>query len=366
MEVKFLNLEKSNAKIYEEVLDAFKRVYMNNFFILDKEVLAFENLYASLSETKYCIGISNGLDALILSLRALGVGENDEVIIPSNTYIASALAVSHVGATPIFVEPKIDTYNINSNLIEQFITTNTKVILPVHLYGQACEMDQLMKIADKHNLFIVEDNAQAHLSTFNGKLTGSFGILNATSFYPGKNLGAFGDAGAITTDNLEYAYKIQCLRNYGSQKKYHNEFLGFNNRLDEIQAAFLSVKIRYLKVWTEERQEIAKLYNNLLKDVGDIVLPKIAVGASHSFHLYVIRTKRRDELKAFLAKHNIGTMIHYPIPPHLQKAYRFLNYKRGDFPVAEEIAETSLSLPIWPGMTEIEIQYICKLITKFF
>jgi dTDP-4-amino-4,6-dideoxygalactose transaminase len=344
----------------------FQRVYDSHWYIQGKELDRFETEYAQLNQTKFAVGVSNGLDALVLALRSLKIGTGDEVIVPSNTYIASALAVSHVGATPIFVEPRIETYNINPEFLVKAITKKTRAIIPVHLYGQACEMSAIMTIAKEYNLFVIEDNAQAHLSTYNGKLTGSFGHVNGTSFYPGKNLGALGDAGAVTTDNEILARKIETLRNYGSEKKYFNEVIGYNNRLDELQAAFLSVKLKQLVKWTIHRQAIANCYTGQLKGIGDLVLPRLANGATHSYHLYVIRTTKRDSLKAFLEQNGIGTMIHYPIPPHLQEAYAFLGYKKGDFPIAEEIADTCLSLPIWPGMTKNQINKVCSSIAKFY
>jgi dTDP-4-amino-4,6-dideoxygalactose transaminase len=365
-EIKFLDFSSSNEIIYDEIIEAFNNVYKSNVYIQGDELLKFEKLYAKINKTNYSVGVSNGLDALKLCLLALNIGPGDEVIVPSNTYIATALAVTHVGATPKFVEPKIETYNIDPDLIFGAINSKTKAIIPVHLYGQPCEMDKLIDIAKKHELYIIEDNAQAHLSTFNGKTTGSFGILNATSFYPGKNLGALGDAGAITTNSHELTIKIQSLRNYGSQKKYFNEVIGYNNRLDELQAAFLSVKINYLEKWTQARQEIASIYNQILQGVGDLIIPKIIKGATHSFHLYVIRTKCRDSLKSYLEEQGIGTMIHYPIPPHLQEAYQYLGYTKGDFPIAEELADTCLSLPIWPGMKTDDIIYICEKIIQYF
>ncbi|MEY4860344.1 MAG: hypothetical protein RL059_43 [Bacteroidota bacterium] len=364
--IPFLSFEAMHQSIKIEMQDVFNDVYDSYWYVNGKQLISFELNYAKLNETNFCIGVSNGLDALILALRSLEIGEGDEVIIPSNTYIATALAVTHVGATPIFVEPRIDTYNINPELIEPAITIKTKAIMPVHLYGQACEMDEIMSIAKKFNLFVIEDNAQAHLSSYNGKLTGSFGDVNGTSFYPGKNLGALGDAGAVTTDNEMLARKIEILRNYGSQKKYFNEVLGYNNRLDELQAAFLSIKLKYLSSWTQERRDIANFYNESLKDNDNLILPIVANGATHSYHLYVIRTSKRDELKTFLEENGIGTMIHYPIPPHLQEAYQSLGYKKGDFPIAEEIAETCLSLPIWPGMSSKQVEFVSERITKYF
>jgi dTDP-4-amino-4,6-dideoxygalactose transaminase len=353
--IKFLDFQPMHAQIREEMQNAFQRVYDSNWYIEGKELEQFEKEYAQLSQTKYSVGVSNGLDALVLSLRVLGISPGDEVIVPSNTYIATALAVSHVGATPVFVEPRMESYNINPELIPQAITKKTKAIMPVHLYGQACEMDVIMEIAKAHNLYVVEDNAQAHLSSFKGQLTGSFGDVNGTSFYPGKNLGALGDAGAVTTNNEELTNRIKTLRNYGSAVKYYNEEIGYNNRLDELQAAFLRVKLNYLQEWTNQRKEIAQWYNDDLQLRNDLVLPYVHENADHVYHLYVVRTSNRQKLQQELIEKGIQTMIHYPVPPHLQKAYKYLGYKEGDFPIAEEIARTCLSLPVWPGMEVKEI-----------
>jgi dTDP-4-amino-4,6-dideoxygalactose transaminase len=264
------------------------------------------------------------------------------------------------------VEPDINTYNIDTQKIEAAITSKTKAIMPVHLYGQACEMESIMAIAKRHNLFVVEDNAQAHGAAYKEKLTGSWGNINGTSFYPGKNLGALGDAGAVTTNYAELAQKAMALRNYGSQKKYYNEMIGFNMRLDECQAGFLSVKLKYLKEWTEQRQEIAGWYNDSLKDIDDLILPSVAKNATHVYHIYLVRAQHRDKLQNYLADNGIGTLIHYPVPPHLQKAYEHLGLKKGNFPVAEEIANTCLSLPIWPGMQQSEVDYIAGKIVNFY
>lgn len=350
--IPFFNFEPIHSAIKIEMEAAFQRVYLSNWFILGNEVKAFEYEYARYNQTKHAIGISNGLDALILSLKALGVGPGDEVIVPSHTFIATLLAVTHVGATPVLVEPRMETYNINPDLIEKAITRRTKAIIPVHLYGQACEMDAIMAVARAHKLFVVEDNAQAHGANWNGKMTGSWGHCNATSFYPGKNLGALGDGGAVTTDDDALAEQVAMLRNYGSLEKYFNEVPGYNNRLDELQAAFLRVKLKYLNDWTRQRQEIAGWYNEALAHIKGIVLPYVHPQASHSYHLYVIRTADRDALHFRLKSLGIGTLIHYPVPPHLQRAYRYLGYKRGDFPIAEELAKTVLSLPLWPGMSK--------------
>jgi dTDP-4-amino-4,6-dideoxygalactose transaminase len=366
MKIPFLTFEHRNKQVKQEVLSAFESFFDSQWYILGKEVEDFEKLYADFNATKYAIGISNGLDALHLSLRALNIRKGDEVIVPSNTFIASVLAISYVGAIPVFVEPRMDSYNINPELIKNAITSKTKAIMPVHLYGQACEMDAIITIAKEYDLFVIEDNAQAQGATWNGVLTGSFGDLNATSFYPGKNLGALGDAGAITTNNQDLAEAVNTLRNYGSKIKYNNELVGYNNRLDECQAAFLKVFLKYLPSWNKERSKIAQWYNEELAEIDGIVCPKVKEGAASVFHLYVIRTKKRDELQTYLKNQGVGTLIHYPIPPHLQACYSDLGYKKGDFPIAEEIAETSLSLPIYIGMKREEINYIAELIRKFY
>jgi dTDP-4-amino-4,6-dideoxygalactose transaminase len=259
----------------------------------------------------------------------------------------------------------MSTYNLDPGLLEKAITPKTKAIMPVHLYGQCCEMDEITKIANKHGLFVIEDNAQAHGALYNGKLAGSFGHINATSFYPGKNLGALGDAGAITTNNLELAEKVKILRNYGSEKKYYNEVIGHNMRLDELQAAFLSVKLRFIDEWTNKRQQVAAWYDENLKTISNLVLPTIAENATHVYHLYIVRTSHRNKLKDHLEKHGIGTLIHYPVPVHMQKAYTHLGFKQGQFPIAEEIADTCLSLPLWPGMNEEMVSIISETIKKF-
>jgi dTDP-4-amino-4,6-dideoxygalactose transaminase len=297
MTVPFVSFKPTNALIKEEILQAFEHFFDNGWYVLGESLQQFEQQYADFNHVKHCIGVSNGLDALHIALKALGVGDGDEVIVPSNTYIATALAASYVGAKPVFVEPDLSTYNIDHRKVEQAINDRTKAIIPVHLYGQACEMDVIMQIAAKHNLFVVEDNAQAQGARFNDKLTGSFGHINGTSFYPGKNLGALGDAGAVTTNGSELARKAAVLRNYGSQKKYFNEIIGYNMRLDECQAAFLSVKLRYLTQWTMQRQEIAEKYNNALCGIGDLILPATAPGATHVYHLYVVRTPHREPYK---------------------------------------------------------------------
>jgi dTDP-4-amino-4,6-dideoxygalactose transaminase len=364
--IPFLSFTHTNNLIREEITNSFLSFFDKGWYVLGSEVEEFEKEYATFNNTKYAIGVSNGLDALHLALRALKIGPDNEVIVPSNTFIATVLAVSYVGATPVFVEPDAGTYNIDPKKIAAAINGKTKAIMPVHLYGQAAAMDEIMALAQKHQLYVIEDNAQAQGATWNGNKTGTFGQLNGTSFYPGKNLGALGDAGGITTNDDKLNETVRTLRNYGSQKKYHNEMTGFNMRLDEAQAAFLRVKLRYLPTWNEQRKEIASWYDAALKNIADVVLPITAEGATHVYHLYVIRTGKRDALQEHLSKNGIGTLIHYPIPPHLQKAYQHLGFKKGDFPIAEEIAATCLSLPIWPGMQQADVELIANTIKTFY
>jgi len=366
MNVPFFSFDSVNEQVRTNLFDAFSKVYDSKWYILGKSVEEFEQAYAAFSQTKYCIGTSNCLDALVLALQTLGVGKGDEVIVPSNTYIATVLAVTRVEAIPVFVEPCEKTYNINPTRISNAITNKTNAIIPVHLYGQPCEMDEIIKIAKDNNLYVIEDNAQSHGAKWNGKITGSWGDINATSFYPGKNLGALGDAGAVTTDNENWQTRIKSLRNYGSLKKYYNEEPGYNMRLDELQAAFLKVKLDYLEQWNEQRIAAASLYRKNLENINGIVLPFEAPQARHVYHLFVIKTEHRDQLQKYLLDKSIHTLIHYPVPPHLQKAYQFLNYKKGDFPIAENLASTMLSIPLYPGIKVEEINYVSKCIAEFY
>ncbi len=366
MNIPYLSFAKINSDVKAELTPAFEKFIDSNWYVLGNSVSAFEEEYASFSGTKYCVGVANGLDALILGLRTLNIGRGDEVIVPSNTYIASWLAVSYVGATPVPVEPRPGTYNINPELIPEKISSRTRAIMPVHLYGQCCEMTDIMKIAEQNRLYVIEDNAQAQGATYNGITTGSFGHINGTSFYPGKNLGAYGDAGAVTTNDEQLAQRVKTLRNYGSQKKYYNDEKGFNSRLDELQASFLTIKLKYLDSWNKERQALAAIYNTLLEGVGDIVLPQLAGNASSVYHIYVIRTSQRDKLQDFLSQRGIGTLIHYPVPPHMQKAYSDLDYKKGSLPLAEEIAATCLSLPLYPGLERSSIEIIADAVKEFY
>lgn len=364
MKIPFVTFKPLEKELDKEIREAFDRVYTRSWYIDGEEDAKFERAFSEYCNTEYCVGTGNGLDALFLSLKALGVGKGDEVIVPSNTYIATALAVSYVGATPIFVEPDIKTFNIDPNKIELAITEKTKAIMPVHLYGQPCDMDPIMSIAHKYNLLVVEDCAQAHGALYKGKRIGSFGDAAGFSFYPGKNLGALGDAGASVTNNEKLAEKIRALGNYGSDYKYHHIMQGNNSRLDEIQAAFLAVKLPYLDKVNEERRRIATEYLEKI-DNPEIVLPYVPEYATPVWHIFGIRCKRRDELESFLNGAGIGTNKHYPIPMHLQKCYQNLRFKKGDFPIAEEISATELSIPMYYGMTDEEIQYIIDKINEF-
>lgn len=366
MNIPFFSFSGMHLAIKSEMQDIFEKFYDSNWYVLGEFTKQFELDYAEWNNVNHAVGVSNGLDGLILSLKCLELKKGDEVIVPSNTYIASILAITHNGLIPILVEPNRDTFNIDPDLIEDKITEKTRAIMPVHLFGQPCEMDKIKEIAEKHKLYIIEDNAQAHGAYYDNIKTGSWGDVNATSFYPGKNLGALGEAGAVTTDNSAFASKVKTLRNYGSNKKYFNEEPGFNMRIDELQAGLLSVKLKYIDQWTKQRQKIANWYFEGLDDVKDIELPKTLPKATHSFHLFVIKTKRRDELKEYLQDNGVGTLIHYPIPPHLQEAYKEWGGKKGDFPIAEELADTSLSLPLWPGISEEQVKNVCEKVNLFF
>lgn len=364
--IPFLSFQSQHDAIREEIQEAWERVYGRNFFILGPEVQAFERAYAVATGTTHCIGVGNGLDALTLALLAAGVGAGDEVIVPAHTYIASWLAVSRAGATLVPVEPDPATFNIDVTRIATRITPRTKAILPVHLYGQACNMTALTDLAQRYGLVIIEDNAQAHGALWGRKSTGSFGHINATSFYPTKNLGALGDGGAVTTDDDGMADFVRQYRNYGFERKDVSVARGINSRLDEVQAAVLQIKLRYLAGWNDARRAVAAGYLEKMHGVGDIILPLSDKEAYHVYHLFVIRTAYRDALKIFLADRGIETMVHYPIPPHLQSSYGELGYTRGDFPLTEQIADTALSLPLWPGMDAADTDRVCEGVRAFF
>lgn len=377
MNIPFVTFKHIEKELDKELRAAFERVYTRSWYIEGEEDKAFEEAFASYCGTKYAVGCGNGLDSLMLSLKALGIGAGDEVIVPSNTYIATALAVTYTGAKPIFVEPDIRTFDINPELIESAITSITKVIMPVHLYGQACDMDPIVDIARKHNLYIVEDCAQAHGATYKGKKVGSFGTAAGFSFYPGKNLGALGDAGAVTTNDKNLADKVRTLGNYGSDYKYHHIYKGNNSRLDELQAAFLSAKLPTLEKVNENRRVTAKKYDDGITNHA-VIKPWVHPDCVPVYHIYGIRVKTeaeesgkaelgtgRTSLENFLNNSGIGTNKHYPIPMHLQKCYEDLGFHKGDFPIAEEISSTELSLPMYYGMRDEEVQYVIDKINEW-
>lgn len=364
MKIPFVTFKPLEAELDKNLRAAFDRVYTRSWYIEGVEDEEFEKAFAEYCDIKYCIGVGNGLDALFLALKALEIGEGDEVIVPSNTYIATALAVTYVGATPVFVEPDIKTFNIDPSRIEEAITERTKAIMPVHLYGQPCDMDPILAIVKKHNLYIIEDCAQAHGATYKGKVIGSFGDAAGFSFYPGKNLGALGDAGAAISNNKEIADKIRALGNYGSDYKYHHIYKGNNSRLDELQAAFLAAKLPQLNRMNEERRRIAGMYLEGIKN-EEVILPYVPEYANPVWHIFGVRCKRRDELEKFLNDAGIGTNKHYPIPMHLQECYKDLGFKEGDFPIAEEISATELSIPMYYGMTDEEVRYVIDKVNEF-
>jgi len=365
MKVPFLDLQSAYRELQAELDAAARRVLESGWYILGQEVDAFEREFAAYCETKHCIGVGNGLDALILILRACEIGAGCEVIVPANTYIATWLAISYVGATPVPVEPNLQTYNLEPGRIENAITNRTRAIIPVHLYGQPAEMKPIREIALRHNLKVIEDAAQAHGSVYQGKRAGHLGDAAAFSFYPTKNLGAFGDAGAVVTDDDDIADRVRILRNYGSRTRYQNEVKGINSRLDPIQASFLRVKLKHLDEWNSRRHKIAAQYLDALKEQPDLVLPSVAPAAESAWHLFVLRHRRREDLLKHLNEAGIGTLVHYPIPPHLSGAYANAGWKRGDFPVTEEIANTIFSVPINPHLNNDTIVYVISGLQKF-
>lgn len=364
MKVPFVSFRPMERELDADLRAAFDRVFARSWYIEGEEDKAFEQAFARYCHADHCVGVGNGLDALFFVLKAWGIGEGDEVIVPSNTYIATALAVTYVGATPVFVEPDIRTFNIDPSKIEAAITAKTKAIMPVHLYGQPCDMDPIMAIAKKYHLHVLEDCAQAHGATYKGQVIGSFGDASGFSFYPGKNLGALGDAGATVTNDKALADKVRALGNYGSDYKYHHIYQGNNSRLDELQAAFLSAKLPHLERMNAERRRIAQMYLDGIKN-PEIILPYVMEDTVPVWHIFGIRCKRRAELERYLNEHGIGTNKHYPIPMHLQECYKDLGFKEGDFPIAEEISATQLSLPMYYGMTDEEVQYVIDMLNAF-
>lgn len=365
--IPFLSLDYQHRSIERELKEAFSKTLKRGSFILDEEVDRFEKELASYHKSKYAISVANGHDALMISLKALKIGKGDEVIVPSHTCQATWLAVMNAGAKPIAVEVDPSTYNMDHSLIENSLTQKTKAIIPVHLYGHPCEMDKIMLLEKKNNLFVIEDNAQAHGAIFKNKMTGSWGHCNATSFYPTKNLGALGDGGAITTNDKKLYDFAQAFRNYGSGKKNVYSIQGVNSRLDELQAAILRIKLKKLDEWNEARIQNADFYFESLQDIGNVqVPPRANKKVRPVFHQFVIQAPDRDKLKNFLFRKGIETAIHYPIPVHLQMAYSQLRYKKGSLPVAEKLADTVLSLPVWPGLKKNQLMTICSAIKSFF
>ena len=366
MTISFLDLKSINLRDKAEFHSALDRVLDSGWLVLGQEVSNFEKLFAGYCGASHAVGVGNGLEALHLVLRAWNIGPGDEVIVPSNTYIATWLAVSYTGASPVPVEPDENTFNLNPALIEAAVTPRTKAIIAVHLYGQTADMDAINAVAAKHDLKVLEDAAQAHGARWNGNVTGSLGHAAAFSFYPGKNLGALGDAGAITTNDRELVTQLEMLRNYGSRKKYVHEIIGFNSRLDELQATFLTVKMARLDADNARRREIANIYREGLSNLPGLSLPSVDPNAEPVWHLYAVRTIQREALQVHLFHKGIGTLIHYPTAPHLQKAYAELGLERGAFPIAEAIHDQVLSLPIGPTMSNVEVESVVDAVCEYF
>ena len=363
MQIKCNVLDRQFQMYQQEYEDAALRVLRSGWYVIGNEVEQFEKEFAAYTGRKYCVGLNSGLDALIMSVRALGIGKDDEVIVQANTYIATVLGITENGATPVFVEPD-EYFNIDADKVEAAITDKTKAIMVVHLYGQASNMEKIVDIAKKHNLEIIEDCAQSHGACFEGKMTGAFGISGCFSFYPTKNLGAFGDAGAIVTDDEAFADKIRMMRNYGSRIKYVNEIEGINSRLDEMQAALLRVKLTHLEELNKEREVLANRYTKGIKN-NKLIKPVIREGADSVFHQYVVMCEDRENLQKFLQNQGIQTQIHYPIPPHLAECYTYLGHTKGGYPITERYANQVLSLPLYTGMTFEEQDYVIEKINEF-
>jgi dTDP-4-amino-4,6-dideoxygalactose transaminase len=363
--IPFLDMKSPYLELRSELDEAYRRVMESGWYILGEEVEAFEAEFAAYCGVRHCIGVGNGLDALHLVLRAFGIGPGDEVIVPANTYIATWLAVSYAGATPIPVEPEPRTYNLDPSLLESSISPRCRAILPVHLYGQPADIDPLLEVARRHNLKVIEDAAQAHGATYHGRRAGSLGDAACWSFYPGKNLGAIGDAGAVTTNDDDLADRVRVLRNYGSRTKYANEFKGYNSRLAPLQAAFLRVKLRHLDQWNARRRLVAAAYLEALAEVKNLTLPFVPASIEPAWHLFVIQHTRRDELQHHLMQNGIGTLIHYPVPPHLSQAYGELGLKPGTFPISEGMARGVLSLPHGPHIPAAQVQTVIDAVRMF-
>jgi len=362
--IQMTDFKQEFQQLSAEITEAVTRVLRSGWFILGEELKQFEQEFAEYLGAKYCVGVGNGLDALHLIIRALDIGAGDEVIVPANTYIATLLAISYADAKPVLVEPDERTNNINPELIRRRITKKARAIMPVHLYGLSSDMDSINEIAKEHGLFVIEDAAQAHGAEYKGRKCGSLGNAAGFSFYPTKNLGAYGDGGAVVTNDEEIADKVRLLRNYGSRKKCYNEIKGFNSRLDEIQAAILGVKLRYLDEWNGKRRKNAKFYLENLKNLK-VSLPFEPEECKHIYHQFVIKCNKRDKLQNFLKENGISTLIHYPVPPNLSRAYKDLNHQKGAFPITERIADEILSLPVHPWLKSEQLEYIVNVIKDY-
>jgi len=365
MKVPFLDLKAQYQSIKDEITVELQKVLNNTAFAGGPFVAQFEKEFALFCKTDFAIGLGSGTAALWAAIQGLGIGEGDEVITTPNTFIATAEAISFAGAKPVFVDIDEQTYNMNPQLLEDAITPKTKAIIPVHLYGQTADMDPIMEIAKAKDLFVIEDACQAHGAKYNGKPAGSIGDAGCFSFYPGKNLGAYGEAGAVVTNNLQLADNLQMFRDHGQKKKYYHAIVGWNARMDGFQGAILSVKLKYLNQWNESRRKNAKLYNDLLADIDGIITPTEVDYAKHVYHLYVIRVKNRDGLQKYLSDNGIGCGYHYKYPLHLQKAYKHLGYKNGDFPVTEKVMQEIISLPMYPELTKQQIEYVVEKVIEF-
>ena len=371
MQVPFLDLKIQYKSIKNEIDPAIQSIIDNTAFILGKSVSDFESAFASDHNVKHCVGVSSGTDGNHLALWGLGIKNGDEVIMPANTFIATAWGATLCGATPVFVDCDSESYNIDPTKVEAAITKNTKAIVAVHLYGQSADLDPLRDIANKYKIFLVEDCAQAHFAEYKGKRVGGLSDAASFSFYPGKNLGAYGEGGAVTTNDDELAKKIKMLRDHGAVQKYNHEIVGHNYRMEGIQGAVLGIKLKHLDKWTEGRRKVAAMYNSLLKDVEQIKLPLELEYAKHVYHLFVIQIKsgvsqQRDSLAKYLNERGVSTGLHYPIPLHIQPCFSELKYKKGDFPITEKLAESGLSLPMYPELSEEQIKYVCDCVRDFF
>jgi dTDP-3-amino-3,4,6-trideoxy-alpha-D-glucose transaminase len=363
--VPFLDVRAATLELEAPVLEAIERVVRGGWYVLGQETVAFEREFATFTEAKHAVGVGNGLDAIALALRALGIGPGDEVIVPSNTFIATWIAIAHTGAHPVGVEPIVGQWNLDPARVEDAITPRTRALVPVHLFGQPADLAELLSVAKEHGLAVVEDAAQAHGARYDGRRIGAHGDAVAWSFYPGKNLGALGDGGAVTTDDPGVAARVRSLANYGSSQKYVHDLLGANSRLDEIQSAVLRIKLRHLETWNARRRSIAQRYAEELAGIPGLRLPSLTPGREHVWHVYVVDHAARDELQKHLASRGIQTLVHYPIPPHLSGAFAPLQLSEGTFPITEQAARTHLSLPIGPHMSEEDVSRVISACRSF-